>query len=84
MKMIIFLIIVCFLSSCHVYHYGYLINRTTDTLQIVTRPSLLTFWKDNRYEKLVEQNLEKNDSIFRYLIQPNDSLVFNWGPSYSS
>lgn len=83
MKVII-LLLASLLSSCHVYHYGYLINRTSDTIQIVTKPSLLAFWKDERYEKLKEQNVESNDSVFRCFIKANDSLKFNWAASYSS
>ena len=71
-------------SSCHVYYSGSIINRTLDTIKVITKPSLLIFQKDSVYQELVERNLENNDSVFICFVKPNDTLKINGGPSYSS
>lgn len=79
-----FLLLETLLTSCHVYYKGFLINNTRDTIMVTTKPSVLIYEKDLNYEELLKKNLEDNDSIFRGLIMPHDSLLFNSGPSYST
>lgn len=70
--------------GCHVYYTGIVINNTRDTISITTKPSLLVYERDKHYEKLVQLNTGENHTTFSCFIPPNDSLIFNSGPSYSS